>query len=85
MHESEVVTNPEDITLSLRIGLEGDDHLALHGIKRTSSQGKRILEKFNESIDESPPEIIHEQESHIEHTEISDDTSTSSQFSLNDF
>ena len=85
MHETEVVTNPEDITLSLRIGLDGDDHLALHGIKRTSSQGKRILEKFNESIDQSPPEIIHEQENHIEQTEISDDTSTSSQFSLNDF
>ena len=44
MHESEVVTNPEDISLSLRIGLQGDEHLALHGIKRTSSQGKRILE-----------------------------------------
>tara|TARA_X000001036_G_scaffold167836_1_gene158975 strand:- start:15106 stop:16617 length:1512 start_codon:yes stop_codon:yes gene_type:complete len=86
MHESEVVNNPEDITLSLRIGLEGDDHLALHGIKRSSPQGKRILEKFNESLDDIHHEIVHHQEDSVEqNNEINEDSSTSNQFSLNDF
>tara|TARA_Y100000768_G_scaffold333587_1_gene273710 strand:+ start:1488 stop:2999 length:1512 start_codon:yes stop_codon:yes gene_type:complete len=86
MHESEIVNDPEDITLSLRIGLEGDDHLALHGIKRSSTQGKRILEKFNESIDEDNIEIIHEQQDNAEQNiDNNEDVSTSNQFSLNDF
>ena len=86
MHESEIVNDPEDITLSLRIGLEGDDHLALHGIKRSSTQGKRILEKFNESIDEDNIEIIHEQQDNAEQNiDNNEDASTSNQFSLNDF
>ena len=86
MHESEIVNDPEDITLSLRIGLEGDDHLALHGIKRSSTQGKRILEKFNESIDEDTIEIIHEQQDNAEQNiDNNEDASTSNQFSLNDF
>ncbi len=86
MHENEIVNDPEDITLSLRIGLEGDDHLALHGIKRSSTQGKRILEKFNESIDEDTIEIIHEQQDNAEQNiDNNEDASTSNQFSLNDF
>ena len=86
MHENEIVNDPEDITLSLRIGLEGDDHLALHGIKRSSTQGKRILEKFNESIDEDNIEIIHEQQDNAEQNiDNNEDASTSNQFSLNDF
>ena len=86
MHESEIVNDPEDITLSLRIGLEGDDHLALHGIKRSSTQGKRILEKFNESIDEDNIVIIHEQQDNAEQNiDNNEDASTSNQFSLNDF
>jgi hypothetical protein len=87
MHESEVVKNPEDISLSLRIGLDADDHLALHGIKRTSTQGKRILEKFNEGVIESSLEIIHEGKNTVEQNieNDSDDSSTSNQFSLNDF
>ena len=87
MHENEIVKDPEDIKLSLRIGLESDDHLALHGIKRTSAQGKRILEKFEDTIDydftikeENRDTII---DSDIMNT--SEEETTSNQFSLNDF
>ncbi|MEC7687907.1 MAG: hypothetical protein VX514_02575, partial [Candidatus Thermoplasmatota archaeon] len=86
MYESEVVKNPEDISLSVRIGLEGDDHLALHGIKTTSTQGKRILERFNDGVVESSHEIIREEKNIVE-PDIGndDDSSVSNQFSLNDF
>ena len=86
MYESEVVNNPEDISLSMRIGLEGDDHLALHGIKITSTQGKRILERFNEGIDESLSEITdYSKDTVEENIPNNDDSSTSNQFSLDDF
>ena len=87
MYESEVVNNPEDISLSLRIGLEGDDHLALHGIKRTSTQGKKILERFNEGVVESTHEILSEEKNIVEQDieKDNDDSSVSNQFSLNDF
>ena len=92
MHESEIVSNPEDISLSLRIGLQADDHLALHGIKRSSSQGKRIISYFDDSIKPVSSELSTSQnvdndgintEPDIE--QISEEQPTGNQFSLNDF
>ena len=86
MYENEIVSNPEDISLSLRIGLNADDHLALHGIKRSSAEGKMILERFennmNQSIDfiQEPIDIDSE---NIENNGENEEATT--QFSLDDF
>ena len=86
LHENEVVNNPEDISLSLRIGLDADDHLALHGIKRSSQQGKRILEKFNEFVEEASQILLPEREiPKEENNPTIEDKPTSNQFSLDDF
>ncbi len=85
MHENEIVKNPEDIELSVMIGLEADDHLALHGIKRSSPQGKRILEKFNSSYEDYQSdrnEFVSVEQNIVENKQSE---STSNQFSLTDF
>jgi hypothetical protein len=52
------------------LGLRGEDHLALHGITKSSAKGKKILKAFDEQIEdeldydsiqaseESSPEIV---------------------------
>ena len=86
MNENEIVRNPEDISLSLRIGLNADDHLALHGIKRSSAEGKMILERFENNINQTM-QIVEEKMDNdseiIENDEQNDEATT--QFSLDDF
>ena len=86
MYENEIVLNPEDISLSLRIGLNADDHLALHGIKRSSKEGKMILERFENEIHQTIQiidEKIDKDSEIIENNDQDDEPST--QFSLDDF
>ena len=86
MHEERMAGNPEDIGLSQRIGLMPEDHLALYGIRRTSAQGKRILEQFSieQEPDLTPIEHIDNQNDNL-----TDDTEsngiTGTQFSLDSF
>lgn len=87
MHESEITKNPEDIGLSLRIGLEVEDHLALHGIKRSTPQGKRIIRKFEGLIDDNVLQHIEQKEHTLDDTleDTTQTVETSNQFSLDDF
>ncbi|MFL2978107.1 MAG: hypothetical protein ACJZ59_03520 [Candidatus Thalassarchaeaceae archaeon] len=80
-------SNPEDIGLSQRIGLMAEDHLALHGIRRTSPLGKKILEQFSL---EPEPDAVPETEPVQEPIEIVSEESeneevTGTQFRLDSF
>ena len=86
MYENEIVSNPEDISLSLRIGLNADDHLALHGIKRSSTEGKMILERYENNMNQSMEiiqETIDNDSENIVNNGENEDANT--QFSLDDF
>ena len=87
MHEDRMAGNPEDITLSQRIGLIAEDHLALHGIRRSSAQGKRILERFSLEVETDPVLVEHAVEELIEDTgnETKSEEATGRQFSLDSF
>ena len=85
MYENEIVRNPEDISLSLRIGLNADDHLALHGIKRSSAEGKMILDRFENNINQDF-QIVEEKIDNSELIENNDENNeATTQFSLDDF
>ena len=87
MHEDRMAGNPEDISLSQRIGLIAEDHLALHGIRRTSAQGKRILERFSLEITPDPIQVEQTVEEIIEDTsnETKSEEAAGRQFSLDSF
>ncbi|OUX24004.1 MAG: hypothetical protein CMA23_005935 [Methanobacteriota archaeon] len=87
MHEDRMGSNPEDIGLSQRIGLMAEDHLALHGIRRTSPLGKKILEQFSL---EPEPDAVPETEPMEEPIETVSEESeneevTGTQFRLDSF
>ena len=86
MYENEIVHNPEDISLSLRIGLNADDHLTLHGIKRSSKEGKMILERFENETQQTIQIIDDKIDNDSEIIENNgQDEEPSTQFSLDDF
>tara|TARA_B100001113_G_scaffold313908_1_gene279207 strand:- start:1340 stop:1780 length:441 start_codon:yes stop_codon:yes gene_type:complete len=87
MHEDRMASNPEDIRLSQRIGLMAEDHLALHGIRRTSALGKKILEQF--SVEPEPTPIPETKPVEEDRETVSLDTESEevsgTQFSLDSF
>ncbi|MEC8979369.1 MAG: AAA family ATPase [Candidatus Thermoplasmatota archaeon] len=87
MHEDRMAGDPEDIGLSQRIGLMAEDHLALHGIRRTSSQGKKILERFSLEIetDTNPMELPSEDTTVEDSDKSESKETTGTQFSLDSF
>ena len=64
-----------------------EDHLALYGIRRTSAQGKRILERFSIEVESDP--ILDKQSLEEVIDDPSNDTdieeATGRQFSLDSF
>ena len=64
IHDSDLGGSEDDFTVAKRIGLSGEDHLAIHGIPKTSKVGKSILEAFGKSDDLSDLEevVFEEQE-----------------------
>ena len=68
------------IDLSIKLGLEVEDHLALNGIRPSSTEGKRMVKAYGNRIDYDS-EIL---ESPLEDEEQSND-SLSDQPSLMDF
>ena len=50
VHEESLGGNPEDFSLAMHLGLNGEDHLALHGIPKSRREAKKILAAFDESL-----------------------------------
>ena len=68
IHDKSLGASDRDFTVAKRIGLTGEDHLAIHGIPKTSKVGKSILEEFGQveekfEIEEAPSNDIVEQSS----------------------
>ena len=57
IHESGDLTDQHDFSLSIELGLDGDEHALLHGLNRSLKSTKAIVEKYNdissEAYDES--------------------------------
>ena len=57
IHESNDSINSDDFSLSMEIGLDGDEHVLLHGLKRNLKSTKELIERYNESSLELYEEI----------------------------
>ena len=62
IHDDLLGSNINDTTVSKRLGLTGEDHLALHGYKKNHKDSDRILKMFeDEKIIDFPIEEIEEE------------------------
>ena len=52
VHDSEIGGNPMDLSLSKKLNLTPDDHLSLYGIAKSKPMGMKIIEAFNEEIED---------------------------------
>ncbi|MBO57999.1 MAG: hypothetical protein CMA77_03270 [Euryarchaeota archaeon] len=70
IHESNDSINSDDFSLSMEIGLDGDEHVLLHGLKRNLKSTKELIERYNESSLELYEEITQPEPEEIdEHIE----------------
>ncbi|MDP6741445.1 MAG: AAA family ATPase [Candidatus Thalassarchaeaceae archaeon] len=71
IHESGELTDPQDFSLSIELGLDGGEHILLHGLNKSLKSTKEIVEKYNETTtstlaQRNDDEIIHEPEERVE-------------------
>ena len=55
IHDNSLGGSSEDFTVAKRIGLTAEDHLALHGLPKSSRESKSIVESF-EKLDAEEPD-----------------------------
>ena len=49
IHDKSLGASESDFTVAKKIGMSGEDHLAVLGIPKTSKVGKSILEEFGQA------------------------------------
>ena len=52
VHDSEIGGDPMDLSLTKKLNLTLDDHLSLYGIAKSKPMGMKIIEAFNEEIED---------------------------------
>ena len=82
VHDESLGGNPDDFSISKRMGLGVEEHLSLHGIAKTSRQGKSIIKKYEDL--ELLPEPPQEESSEIK-TEEREPDNEGKQFTLDSF
>ncbi len=55
IHESGEFTEPNDFSLSIELGLDGDEHVLLHGLNKSRKSSKEIIERYNEAVSSKTP------------------------------
>ena len=80
VHDEKLNGDLEDFSLSLKLGLNVNDHLSLHGIPKSSREGKNIIKEFEQKMEKKSFEMI---EKEIIEKDNYNDQST--QFSLDSF
>ena len=82
VHDESLGGEPDDFSISKRMGLAVEEHLSLHGIAKTSRKGKSIINKYEEQekLSEPLPELPLENNVDDENSESSD-----KQFTLDSF
>ena len=71
VHDESLGGDPDDFSIAVKLGLAVEDHLSLHGITKSSRDGKRIVKSFEEwspdvavideiVLDDSEPETSEE-------------------------
>ena len=59
VHDESLGGDPLDFSLARKMGLGVEEHLSLHGIAKSSRQGKAVIKKFEELDDENEiPELV---------------------------
>ena len=51
VHDPNLGGDPSDFSLAMRLGLSGEDHLALHGIPKSRREAKKILDAFHKELE----------------------------------
>jgi hypothetical protein len=74
IHESGDFTDPQDFSLSIELGLDGDEHILLHGLNKSLKSSKEIIEKYDETAALTITQSNHE-ESVDEPEEVADEIS----------
>ena len=65
VHDDSLGGDPDDFSISKKMGLGVEEHLSLHGISKSSRKGKSIVKKYDdqEALPEPPSELPPEIES----------------------
>ena len=68
VHDDSLGGDPDDFSISKKMGLGVEEHLSLHGISKSSRKGKSIVKKYDdqETLPEPPSELPPEIESEDE-------------------
>lgn len=68
VHDDSLGGDPDDFSISKKMGLGVEEHLSLHGISKSSRKGKSIVKKYDdqEALPEPPSELPPEIESEDE-------------------
>jgi hypothetical protein len=84
VHDPDIGGDPMDLSLSIKLGLTAEDHLALYGIAKSKPMGVKILKAFNElnNEEEYDPIPVHEEIKKEKDTEKED---VGTQFRLDSF
>jgi len=86
VHDPEIGGDPLNLSLSKKLGLTLEDHLALYGIPKSKPLGIKITKAFNEEIDDTNHELekieVFESEKPIDEVK---EESTGTQFTLDSF
>ena len=84
VHDSTLGGDPNEFSVAKHLGLRGEDHLAIHGIPMNRREAKRILEAFEEDVEDGLPieDLPVAQDSD---TDTGDEKTAGTQFSLDSF
>jgi replication factor C large subunit len=85
VHDPDIGGDPMDLSLSIKLGLTAEDHLALYGIAKSKPMGVKILKAFNElnnEEEEYDPVPVHEEIKKEKDAKIED---VGTQFRLDSF
>ena len=82
VHDESLGGDPMDFSLSSRMGIGVEEHLSLHGIAKSSKQGKLIIKKFDE-IDQKDEHVEANEEDVTPNIKASE--SGDKQFTLDSF
>ncbi len=81
VHDESLGGDPDDFSIAVKLGLAVEDHLSLHGITKSSRDGKRIVKLF----EEWSPDVAVIDEIVLDDSEPESSEESGTQFTLDSF
>ena len=85
VHDDSLGGDSSDFSISVNLGLSVEDHLALHGIPKSSKEGKSVIKSFDESVRETEDEVMIETAEEVSTNEKRSDSNNGTQFTLDSY